>query len=398
MNRRRFLKSSLAATGAALMGPAGPVFSKTTLDPDLAADCLKRWRKRILDSAKTRYCDEAAGEDIGWLMSPFLNGFYFGYKATGEMEWVERFADWADSWSRRGVKDPDGFIGWPKRGEGIGQGNGLFMDSLLGEAMALRPIVLMAGEIHQAPALRERFGGRAQAWLDLAGRTFEKWNSFDCWREVKNGGLWVVPDFGIDPITSRWTDGYAQRATTGFSNPDNKQNLIARWLLAMHDVTGKSVYRDRAAQWFRLMKSRLRTQDGGKYFVWNYWEPAGPWDYQANGEARHWIGVHPNGGYYALDVEGIVAAYEHGLVFKHAALLRLIATNRDFMWNQKMKGAQFQRIDGGPPDPRWKNTPGVLWTALIPYDTRLREIFLQNFDPASWSGLSVTPWFLAREK
>ena len=55
-----------------------------------------------------------------------------------------------------------------------------------------------------------------------------------CWREIKGGGVWVVPAFGIDQQTGKWTDGYARRETEGFTHPDNKQNLIARWLLAMY--------------------------------------------------------------------------------------------------------------------------------------------------------------------
>ena len=98
--------------------------------------------------------------------------------------------------------------------------------------------------------------------------------------------------------------------------------------------------------------------------------------------------MHPNGGYYAIDVEGIVAAYEHGLVFGKEDLSRLIATNRDFMWNQQITGAEFQRIDGGKPDPRWKNSPGVLWTALVPHDETLRKVFEANHKPESWGGLA----------
>lgn len=75
----------------------------------------------------------------------------------------------------------------------------------------------------------------------------------------------------------------------------------------------------------------------------------------------------------------------------------LIATNRDFMWNQQVTGAKFQRIDGGQPDPRWRNSPGVLWTALVPYDETLRRVFLTNHNPSGWGGLSAAPWFLALE-
>jgi len=170
---------------------------------------------------------------------------------------------------------------------------------------------------------------------------------------------------------------------------------LARWLIAMHDVTNKPIYKERAEKWWRLMKSRMRTREEGKYFVWNYWDPAGPWDYKPDGSTRHWVGVHPNGGYYVIDVEGIVTAFEHGLVFTKEDIDRLIATNRDFMWNQQITGARFQRIDGGPPDPRWKNSPGSLWTTLVPYDQTLRRIFLTNHQPAGWGGLAATPWFVS---
>ena len=124
--------------------------------------------------------------------------------------------------------------------------------------------------------------------------------------------------------------------------------------------------------------------------------PAGPWDFKHDRSSRHWIGVHPNGGYYEIDVEGIVAAFEHGLVFTKEDIHRLVATNRDFMWNQHIMGAKFQHIDGGRSDPRWKDSPGRLWTALVPYDQTLRKIFLANHNPASWGGLMVTTWFFAR--
>ena len=64
--------------------------------------------------------------------------------------------------------------------------------------MGLRPVVLMADEILKAPALKEKFGARAEAWLQVAGRFLKKWVARGCWREVKEGGLWVVPAFGID--------------------------------------------------------------------------------------------------------------------------------------------------------------------------------------------------------
>lgn len=406
MNRRAFLKHVsvetvlLTSASSLLINPSLRAADGGTKTPFMntaqGRDWLVRWEKNILGDLRNRYCDKEMGEELGWRVSPFLKGCHHGYMATRDLKWVEQLIDWADACIRRGVKEPDGFIGWPKGDGGGGESKEFTADSLLGEAMMLRPIVMMADEILKTPALKEKWGARAQSYLDLAEQTFKKWDSRDCWREVKSGGVWVVPAFGIDLQTGQWSPGYASRKTTGFTNPDNKLNHIALWLVALHDATRKPVYRERAQKWFQLMKSRMQTRDNGKYFVWNYWEPAGPWDYKANGATVHWVGVHPNGGYYGIDVEAVTCAFEHGLVFTKEDLGRLIATNRDFMWNQKIDGARFQRIDGGPPDARWQDSPGVLWTSLVPHDETLRKIFIANHNPGSWGGISATPWFLAR--
>jgi len=254
----------------------------------------------------------------------------------------------------------------------------------------------MAGEIRRVDSLGAKFGSKAEAWLKLAEQIFSKWVARGCWREVKDGGLWVVPAFGIDQKTGQWTEGYARRNSDGFSHPANKQNYVALSLLALYDVTKKSEYKERAEKWWRLMKSRMRTREEGKFLVWNYWDPAGPWDFLPNGEARHWSGVHPSGGYYEMDAEGMVAAFERGIVFTAEDVRCLIATNRDFMWNQEAKGAKFQRIDGRLNQAGQKDWSGSLWPALIPYDENLRRVFVINHDPASWSGLNLTPWFRAR--
>jgi hypothetical protein len=364
------------------------------IDPALKKDWMERWEKNIVSDSGNRYCDKEMGEEIGWLIAPFLDGYYNGYVVTRDTKWIDRLIDWTDSWIARGVKEPDGFVGWPKLGSGGLVEDQLLTDSLLGEAMGFRPVVLLSGMILKDPALKLKYGAKAASYVALAEKTFQKWDSRGCWREVKNGGLWVVPAFGIDAATGKWTSGYANRLTDGFSNPANKQNAIAGWMLALSDVTKKPIYRERAEKWFREMKPRMRTV--GKYVVWNYWDPAGPWDYKPDGTTRHWVGVHPNGGYYGIDVNAMVLAYEHGIVFTKSDIDRLIATNRDSMWNHEVKGAKFGRIDGGEPDARWKNSPGTLWAALAKYDATLSKVFESTHNPSSWGGLGATPWYIWR--
>ena len=159
----------------------------------------------------------------------------------------------------------------------------------------------------------------------------------------------------------------------GFTHQDNKANLIACWLLAMFDVTHKPIYKERAERWFRVMKSRMTLNDDGTFQIWNYWEPAGDWDYKINLRrvhlwAKHWIGIHRKTGYYDIDVEGIVAAYEHDLVFDQNDIRHLVKT--------------------ALADERY-------WSALAPYNNTIQHEFEDHHDPRSWAGLSATPWYLA---
>ena len=139
--------------------PGATVQAEAGLDPAVAKDWMERWKKNIIaDSQKDRYCDKELGEEIGWLVSPYLNGFYYGYKATGDREWVDRFIDWTDSVVKRGVKEPDGYIGWPKdEEEGVldYMPPGMtvrYTDVEVGDAMFLGPVARMAGEILKTPA------------------------------------------------------------------------------------------------------------------------------------------------------------------------------------------------------------------------------------------------------
>ena len=158
-----------AATGAAVQAEAG-------MDPALARDWLRRWKQSILDeSRKNRYCDTAMGEQIADVVSPFLNGFYYGYRATGDREWVDRLFDWAGSVLKRGVKEPDGFIGWPKEdGAETDSVKHQYTDNEMGDALFLRPMVLMAAEILKTPALKEKYGAKAEEYIKLSEQMFEE--------------------------------------------------------------------------------------------------------------------------------------------------------------------------------------------------------------------------------
>ena len=84
MNRRQFLKefslkSFIAVAAAneflALRLSAADAAPARFLDTPMGGDWLARWQKNIVsDADRSRYCDKEMGEELGWLVSPFLNG------------------------------------------------------------------------------------------------------------------------------------------------------------------------------------------------------------------------------------------------------------------------------------------------------------------------------------
>jgi len=365
------LAASIPAAAAA-QAPKTPPMAK--MDDAKFQSWLGLWSKNIVGDARNRYCDKANGEDIGWLMTPFMRGFYYGYMATKDTQWVDMLVDWTDSWVKRGVKEPDGYVGWPKAGAAgtaVDKLDDFSADSLLGEAMVLQWVVRMSGEILKTPELKAKYGAKAESYVKLAERVFEKWDQRGAWRPADGGGMVpVVLPFGLAANTGTWTPGYVTRngPGNGFSHPNNKANLVACWLLALFDVTGKAIYKERAEKWFKLMKSRMKPKSDGTFEIWNYWEPAGPWDHKPDKSPKHWVGVHPNAGYYVIDTEGIVEAYQHGLVFTRADVDRLVAT-----------ALATKRY----------------WPALVPYDREIQRHFEDSLKPDSWGGLGDAPWYLS---
>jgi hypothetical protein len=377
MRRQLCAAAATMVVGHGIWSPAaaGLAAPRRTVEigPEKRLAWLHAWQQNILTAARTRYCDTEMGEEIGWLISPLLEGFYHGYLATHDARWIDRLIDWTDAWIRRGAIEPDGFLGWPKvgaAGTDVDSLNSFHADSLLGEAMVLRPVVLTLTTILRDPGLVRRYGEKARSYLRLASAIYDKWERRGAWRAAGEGMITVVLPFGIDLKAGRWTDGIRDKDNrhVGFSHPDNKANRVALWLMAMHDATGEQVYRERAEAWFRVMKARVHPLPSGTDDIWNYWEPAGPWDFDAFGKPKHWVGVHPNAGYYNTDVQVMVEAYEHGIVFTADDLERLIRT----------------ALATGRP-----------WTALAPYDPTIRARFEQDLRPNEWSGLSLVPWYLA---
>ena len=272
--------------------PAAPAMTLIKMDEAKHREWLARWDKEISGEAKGyRTCDRVLGEDIAWGMTPIMEGYYHGYLATRNIKYVDMMVDWTDSLIKRAVKEPDGYLGWPAKeaaGTWVDHLDDYNADSMLSDAMVFRPIVLMAGEMINNPALKEKYREKGERYLKLAEQLYQKWAKRGGWRETKDGGMIsVVMPYGMDPANRKWIDFDTRNAPGhGASHPNNKANEVARWMLALWDVTGKPEYKEHAERWFKVQKSRMTLKSDGVYEIWNYNQPAGPWDYKANGASK----------------------------------------------------------------------------------------------------------------
>jgi len=173
---------------------------------------------------------------------------------------------------------------------------------------------------------------------------------------------------------------------SNLSLPFNKQFDMAIAALRLWRITGEEEYRDRAERIFRLMKSRIRLVDD--HYVWNYWEPLGPWDV-GKGDLRHWVNVHPYRNYQAREVGDIVEAYHSGIVFDREDIEQIVRTNLDVMWNGDVDNPQWRNSDAvgkwEPPPEGWKGRAGTLWSALKNFDETVRSLYEQSLKPGTVS-------------
>ena len=160
----------------------------------------------------------------------------------------------------------------------------------------------------------------------------------------------------------------------------------AQVFIRLYQITGEEKYRKRAEKIFLFMKSRFQYFDN--HYVWNYWEPFGPWDIDwKNKDTRHWVGVHPYRNYQAGEVNQIVDAYHHGIVFDEVDIQRIINTNLKVMWNGDRENPKFanSNVTHVPSkkkptgDSRWKGLAGILWSGLIDFDPTIRELYELKF-------------------
>ncbi|MEX2388219.1 MAG: hypothetical protein WD534_10085 [Phycisphaeraceae bacterium] len=299
------------------------------------------------------------GEFFAWHATHAAGSFLDAYEATQDPAWLAAAADYYDFYIGKLETDPDGYKGWI--GDTVHRDPDIQGDALVGDAILLNPIVRFAELVKNDPALHERFGDKADAYIELAEHIgWEKWNHRGTYY-VDNGlGSYHADDRYIDAEDSaRWVD----RPSFAISENLNKHYAMGTVFLRLYRITGEEKYRQRVEEIFSRNKQMWRYYPEGDRVSWNFWMPHGPHDVQGR-TPRGWVAVHPNRpGYQATEVRHIVEVYDSGLVYDEADMRRLANTNR---WMRQDDG--WRSSDGA-------TDAGTLWASLARFDSTIRDLY-----------------------
>ncbi len=323
------------------------------------------------------------GESFCWHAASGMHTFVSMFEATGDRNWLDWGVQYYDFLIGNLDTGPDGYRGW------IGPymyDKQYWCDVHVGDAILWKGILDFSVLVHVTPALKQDYGEKARSYVELASRhCMEKWDSRGTWREDGPVGAYASFTKYLAPgdLTS-WRFG-AEVTGSDLSLPFNKQNDMAQVALRLYRITGKKAFRVRAEKIFLRMKRSFQYFDD--HYVWNYWEPFGPWDIdRGKNLPRHWVGVHPYRNYQAGEVDQIVDAYHAGIVFDERDIRRIINTNLKVMWNGDRNNPRFRNSNithvpekQPPAGSGYTSTAGTLWTGLLGFSAELRELYTLRF-------------------
>jgi len=315
------------------------------------------------------------GEGFCWNARFEMDKYIENYEITRNTEWLDAGVKFYDFLVSKMSTGPDGYKGW------IGPymyDKNYWIDSHVGDAILLSGMLDFSQMVLENKELEAKYKDKANQYLELAKRDLiEKNDKRGTWKEDGPIGAYISYEKYMEPGNLKeWKYG-KEVLKAGLSHPFNKQGDMGMVCLSLYRITHDKFYRDRAEKIFLRMKRQLQFYDN--HYEWNYWEPFGPWDIDANKKnPMHWVGINPFAHYQAREVMQMVDAYHTGIVFDEADIKRLINTQLNVMWNKDKINPGFinTNIAHGPQNPLWEGKPvGALWTALLYFDQNIRDLY-----------------------
>jgi len=398
--------TSDAGAGAAVEPAAGEEAEKEEElpPPRHGIERADEREKKIYDFVKARMLPLGAeqvtsiagqagfGERVGWIVAPMLETLVWGYRYSGDVAWLDRFAVIMTALDKALTPDPDGALGWHSAAGGRKFGETwppAWPDASLvtawqqSEALVVAACAEFAMTVRDDPELREKFGDRAEAWIErLRTKVVPKWESrcFVSLSDDRAVFTWPARVFKRSTMTWEPYPGMPNEGA-GLTLTHPAQSQIILQYLALWRLTGKDDYRARAARLLRWQKSCLRFYRKGRpprpgredkrpadksVYWWNYWDPAQDTDFMPEGGLAFGMYLSLEPMHYARDAEALVQGYLCGVVIDRDDIKRLVQTQL------------VKMLSGGAGDdekPVWKDPlgqkRGMIWPHLAEFDDRL---------------------------
>jgi hypothetical protein len=237
------------------------------------------------------------------------------------------------------------------------------------------PALMFVKEVRSDAKLKEKYGAKAEAWLKDVETGIRNWDKRGSWHDLGDKGGWYT---NVAFIPNEKTGELVPRSSVhgGGTTPYNKPHALFEALELAWQITGDAWYRDRMANCEKFFVAHWRVDD--KHVEWNYRDHAFPGDYVSGvvgqGKTKTGAFVHYKGGYYALDVEGAVRAYDAGAFIERKHIEQFLKTNLEFMFLGDEKDPKFKMINGQY-KPEEKYYKGYLWTSLAHFSPKVRELW-----------------------
>ncbi len=269
------------------------------------------WSKRLLDKPYDP-------GNFAWGLSYAHRAFIDLYNLTGNPIWLERAILWADHLLQYSDVNGDGEPAWGNYNATWGTSDYDFVEFTVHDGVISVPLLELVQLIRGRPELASNatLKERADWYLDLVKRVVDRHHAF--WTDVTedSGYYWNDPTSDELVIVNRF-------AALGITE------------LTLYDILQDPVYLDKPRRMARLIKDNLRFDHGADCYVWSY----------AIGETTAEDISHGS-----IDLEFMIRAHQHSLVFDEADMERLVNTYQRKIWqgvNMFKTGiALAMRVDG----------------------------------------------------
>jgi hypothetical protein len=326
-----------------------------------------------------------------WLVTPRIAPLIKAYQYSRDPEFLEVFVPLMEQiLSQRYIhptkKEWNGW--WHYQGYDVviqpnrpGREWGLLDDA----SFYFKPALEFALVVREDPALRARYGAKAEAWRKDVEESIRAFDQRGCWHDIdaKTGWYTETTEYPDPSGVIRQRD--ANDSWAGGSQEYYKVSALNEALALAYRLTGDAWYRARmektAADW------RRRWREDEKHVEWNYRDDRFAGDYVSRvyqqGRPRRGQYVHANGSFCVSDVAAAVALYDVGVFFTQQDMEKLIRTNLEFMYRGDLPPT-FRDVDGRTREASaYKyHKGGRLWTALAHFSPKTRELWKLHLDSA----------------